>query len=242
MIKENNEENNIFEVKEDENYELNINYLDENPFSYFIDRGISRFAFGLGQSALGIGMSIFVDATSPLLFDILTGAILYGGATIFSLGLALGILGIIGTLKFKWFKSNKEGKCKEFYEKLGTSEEMKEEREIYIEAISKINCYFLKYVKLDENKIKEIANLILEKYNSLEEDWIKNKIEEYKEKYSNLSKFNILVIGKTGVGKSCLINGVLNLKNNKAEEGENEIPQKINGWKKNIQLMSMILI
>ena len=41
-----------------------------------------------------------------------------------------------------------------------------------------------------------------------------------------------MIIGKTGVGKSCLINGVLNLKKNKAKEGENGLPQIIDEWKK----------
>ena len=41
-----------------------------------------------------------------------------------------------------------------------------------------------------------------------------------------------MVIGKTGVGKSCLINGVLNLKKNKANESLNVEPQTIEGGKK----------
>ena len=35
------------------------------------------------------------------------------------------------------------------------------------------------------------------------------------------------------IGKSALINGILNA--NKAKEGEDEVPQKIEGWTKNIK-------
>ena len=113
---------------------------------------------------------------------------------------------------------------------------MKEEREIFIEAINKIDSIFMNYIKPydEENKknIEDVLYSILVIYYQLESKWINTKAEEYRQKYSNISKFNILVIGKTGVGKSCLINGVLNLKNNKANEAENVEPQIIEGWKK----------
>ena len=112
---------------------------------------------------------------------------------------------------------------------------MKEERDIFIEAMSKIDSYFMKYIKPyeEENKknIEEILYSILEIYYQLESIWINKKFEEYR-KYSNITKFNIMAMGKTGVGKSCLINGVLNLKANKANEGKTEKPKYIEGWKK----------
>ena len=112
---------------------------------------------------------------------------------------------------------------------------MKEEREVYIEAVSKIDSFFVKYFKpyeeSNKKKLEEIIYSLLGVYYQIESIWINNKIEEYRKKFSNISKFNILVIGKTGVGKSCLINGVLNLKSKKAKESTSVEPQSIDGWK-----------
>ena len=91
--------------------------------------------------------------------------------------------------------------------------------------MTKIDSHFMKYIKPyeEENKknIVDILYSILSIYYKLESVWINTRVEEYRKKNSNISKFNILVIGKTGVGKSCLINGVLNLKKNKANESLN---------------------
>ena len=190
MNEQNNEENNRFELKEEQEYSLNINYLDENPFSPFIKGVVFPLGYGSASITLGTILGCFIDASSTYLVNIVIG-LLVGGSSFLSIGLSLGFIGIFGTAGFKLYKSFKEDKYKEFYQKLSSSNEMKEEREIYNEALSKINSYFIKYFKPYENEIKEnmekILLLILEIYNSLESHWITTKIIEYRRMHSNIS-------------------------------------------------------
>ena len=232
MKEKNNELNKIFEIKEKDNYDLNINYLDINPFSNIIRNGFTNIKYGVTNVAIGMAFGISEAAASTFI----GASFLVGGISFLTIGLCLGIFGGLGSITFQIYKLYKKSKCEEFYKNLSDSKEMKEEREIYIEAISKIDSFFIKYFKpvqeSNKKKIEEIMYSILEIYYQLESIWINNEIEEYRKKYSNISKFNVLVIGKTGVGKSCLINGVLNLKSNKANEATNAEPQVIEGWKR----------
>jgi len=232
MKEKNDELNKIFEIKEKDNYDLNINYLDINPFSNIIRNGFTNIKYGVTNVAIGMAFGISEASASTFI----GASFLVGGISFLTIGLCLGIFGGLGSITFQIYKLYKKSKCEEFYKNLSDSKEMKEEREIYIEAISKIDSFFIKYFKPDQEsnkkKIEEIMYSILGIYYQLESIWINNEIEEYRKKYSNISKFNILVIGKTGVGKSCLINGVLNLKSNKANEATNAEPQSIEGWKR----------
>jgi len=232
MKEKNDELNKIFEIKEKDNYDLNINYLDINPFSNIIRNGFTNIKYGVTNVAIGMAFGISEASASTFI----GASFLVGGISFLTIGLCLGIFGGLGSITFQIYKLYKKSKCEEFYKNLSDSKEMKEEREIYIEAISKIDSFFIKYFKPDQEsnkkKIEEIMYSILGIYYQLESIWINNEIEEYRKKYSNISKFNVLVIGKTGVGKSCLINGVLNLKSNKANEATNAEPQVIEGWKR----------
>ena len=49
---------------------------------------------------------------------------------------------------------------------------------------------------------------------------------------NKIENINILLLGNTGVGKSTLINCILELKNNKAEEGHTVKPMNLESWKK----------
>ena len=226
-----NEINKTFEIKEKDNYDLKINYLDVNPFSNIIKQGFSNIKYGATNVVIALFFGSFEAAASTFI----GASFLIGGMAFMTIGLCLGIFGGLGSITFNIYKLYKKNQCEEFYKKLSNLKEMKEEREVYIEALSKIDSFFIKYFKpyeeSNKKKIEDIIYSILGIYYQLESIWINNKIEEYRKKYSNISKFNILVIGKTGVGKSCLINGVLNLKSKKANEATNVEPQGIDGWK-----------
>ena len=119
---------------------------------------------------------------------------------------------------------------------------MKEEREIYIKIFNTFKNYFRKKFEGKYNlfikgqiieysrkiifNINEIRKIF--KYKELNEDiqLIKNLISK------NNFNLNILIIGSTGVGKSTLINELLKLEKNKAEEGKGCKPMKIDSWPK----------
>ena len=63
------------------------------------------------------------------------------------IGIILGISGIFGFLGYKIYSSSQFKKFQKFHEELQVSEKMKEEREIYIESISK---NFITYCKILE--------------------------------------------------------------------------------------------
>ena len=235
MKEKNNEKNKTFEIKEKEKekekYDLNINYLDINPFSKIIKQGFTNIKYG----ATNVGIALFFSYFEAAATTVIGASFLVGGMAFMTIGICLGLFGGLGTITFNIYKLYKKNKCEEFYKELSNSKEMKEEREVYIEALSKIDSFFVKYFKpyeeSNKKKIEEIILSILGIYYQFESIWINNKIEEYRKKFSNISKFNVLVIGKTGVGKSCLINGVLNLKSKKAKESTSVEPQSIDGWK-----------
>ena len=231
-----NTDENIYKLNQEQKYDININYLDQNPFSKW---------FTNGSKMMGVGIGLFSSAA------ILDGAVtttigalsILGGMGLSGLGLFISIPGIVGTGMYKIYKIFKTKKCEQFYKELQTSEKMKEEREVYIEVLSKIDKYFINYLsEQTKNYVKQkielatqnILNIIFEQEDSV----LSQIIEDYKKIYSNVSKFNIMLVGKTGVGKSTLINGVLNLRQNEAKEGENETPQKIEGFLKKYPIKS----
>ena len=131
-IKEkNNELNKIFEIKEKDNYDLNINYLDINPFSNIIRNGFTNIKYGVTNVAIGMAFGISEAAASTFI----GASFLVGGISFLTIGLCLGIFGGLGSITFQIYKLYKKSKCEEFYKNLSDSKEMKEEREIYIEAI-----------------------------------------------------------------------------------------------------------
>ena len=230
------EKEKLLKSGEKDHLNLELNYIDENPFSSIMGKGAEFFSKGFGIDLMLSPFIFFVENNTAA---ITTSQILLGlggsvGLSFMGIGIILGISGIFGFLGYKIYSSSQFKKFQKFHEELQVSEKMKEEREIYIESISRISSHIAKYLKFGnekiKNKIEEIFKKIMDIFFELESNSTKELIEEYKHKYSNITKFNILLVGKTGVGKSTLINGTLNLKKNKAIEGDDEIPQKIDGF------------
>jgi len=234
----NDEKEKLLNSGKNDHLDLELNYIDVNPFSNIMGIGAGYFSRGFGVQLMISPFAFFVESNTATLT---TSQILFGiggsiGISFMSIGLILGVSGIFGFLGYKLYSSSKLEKFQKFHKELQVSEKMKEEREIYIESISRISSHFEQYLKFEnekiKNKIEEILKKIMDIFFELESNSTKELIEEYKHKYSNITKFNILLVGKTGVGKSTLINGTLNLKKNEAIEGDEEIPQKIDGFSK----------
>ena len=151
MKDKNNEINKTFEIKEKDNYDLNINYLDINPFSKFIKQGFTNIKYGATNVVIAMIFGSF-EATASTFIG---ASFLVGGMAFLTIGLCLGIFGGLGCITFNIYKLYKKNQCEEFYKKLSNSKEMKEEREVYIEAMSKIDSFFVKYFKPYEESNKK---------------------------------------------------------------------------------------
>ncbi len=227
---EKSEKDNIFKIDEKEEYNHDINYLDKNPYSNIFKKGTKYTGYGATLfSTIVFDSTLTGFFATPIAFSVL------GGTALMGFGIFMAIAGAAGTGMHKIYKKYNENKLSKFFNELQNSEKMKEEREIYIEVLKNMNNYVMKFMKSkneDNIKIniidilKKIMNIFLREGDII----LEKQIEEYIKKYSNISKFNILIVGKTGVGKSTLINGVLNLNKNNAVEGNDAIPQKIEGF------------
>ena len=107
---------------------------------------------------------------------------------------------------------------------------MEIEREIFNKVFENmINYYTENYSSC--NSIEFSINKIIENAIKKYDDKINSKIENIC-KMNKIENINILLLGNTGVGKSTLINCILELKNNKAEEGHTVKPMNLESWKK----------
>ena len=232
----NDEKEKLLNSEEKDHLNLELNYIDENPFSNIMGKGASFFKNGFGIELLVTPFAFFVESNTAAITtsQILLGLGSSAGLSFMGIGLILGVSGMFGFLGYKIFSSSKYKKFQKFHEDLQNSKNMEEEKNIYYESFSRITKHISKYMQFEnektKNKIEEILKKIIDIFFELESKSTNELIEEYKQKYSNITKFNILLVGKTGVGKSTLINGTLNLKKNKAIEGDDEIPQKIDGF------------
>ena len=223
ILKENEDdplllEFNIPNKKEEGKFNPEINYLTLNPFKNYAKAGL-----GL---TIG-GFTGIIVAYSPF---ILPGLITSG------IGGIILIPSFIGFILYKLFKKNKNEKYKIFLESLNNNN-MREEKEILEEISSKykneINSLFYNDFNMEYNleisdKINKYINIFIKTMEAESDRLLLKNQEEIK----GISNLNVILLGQTGVGKSALINGVLKLEKNKAEEQDNSEPKHINGWTK----------
>ena len=206
---------------DDEKYIPEINYINQNPFKSFTKAGLS-FTIG-GIYGGGIG-------------GILLNPIVFASGLIFSgIGITILIPSLIGLGIYKLYKKYKNEEYKAFLKLLNDGKEMKEEREIMKEISNnmkkEINENFsidfnLQYNYQIKNEIDKYIQNIIEK-KKLKWDSL---IELNENKIKNSSSLNVILLGNSGVGKSTLINEILNLKQNKADEQKNYEAMHIKGW------------
>ena len=217
---------------------LATDYYDkDNPFKKVIIGSTVGIVGSYSTAIIAFGISGAYISGGILFYD--TAFVVGGwGALLGTAGLFIGIPSILGGIGYAIYKVVKTKKMKKFIKKIGDKldESMEEEREL-LPLITKECILYFKMKILDSfNKIKKdiiedvdyIIGKIRKKLNIDNEDK-KNRI---KKEIKDMSYINILLIGNTGVGKSTLINEFLQLKNNKAEEGNTSDPQKIDKWPK----------
>lgn len=242
--------NQIDELELDELNKISANNFDLAKDYYSKDNPFTKVMVGAGIGTVGsfssaiiaLGFSQFFVAGGILYYD--TAFLISGWATLFSMAsLVVAIPAVIGSIGYGIYKFTKTKKLKEFMSKLADKNDntMNEERKIFQRIFEETKTYFLLNLKsvfqsnakdiIVENTL-DIIKKIENNRNSLEEQNLQKDVDELRMQISNMIVENILIIGSTGVGKSTLINEFLELKNNKAPEGNSAIPQEIENWPK----------
>ena len=236
-----------FEKEEDDKYELALDYFSrDNPYKKVII-GASVGVIGSYSTAIiALSFSQAFISGGILYYD--TACLICGFGSLFSIiGAIIAIPAIIGGIGYGIYKMKKTSDLKEYMNKLSDTLDstMKEEREIYGLLIKECKSYF--QIQLNSSfssevkkKIKENTKKVIERINKINiTDEIKKKedLENLRNEINDMSKINILIIGATGTGKSTLINEFLELKKNKAQEGNSANPMKIDNWPKRYPIL-----
>lgn len=151
-------------------------------------------------------------AAAPSIGLCLTGAIAVGGGVIFS----ISIIGLAIHSIYRFFKIKSENNFKK------RLESMKIIKKIIYVIFENICNYYKNNYNINNNYLETPINRIVE--NNIEK--FNSEIDSKINDISN-NNINILVLGSTGFGKSTLINSILKLRSNKAEEGHTAKPMKL---------------
>ena len=226
-------------IKED-NFQLAIDYYSEdNPFKKVIIGPTVGVVGSFSAAITAIGVSGAYISGGILFYD--TAFLVAGYSAIGAVaGLVIAIPAILGGIGYGIYKVYKTKQLKNYMGKISDTddESAAEEREILSKLTQECINYFKNNIKdayikkfngLIENDTLEIIKLIKQNLNKSNNNDIKNRIIN---EIKDMNFYNIILIGNTGVGKSTLINGFLQLKNNTAQEGNTAEPQKIDNWPK----------
>ena len=166
-----------------------------------------------------------------------------GAAAIAGLSTVIGVLtiipGIIGVGIYELYRIYKNKNVKELYEGLKNvnNRRYEIERELYYKTLKEFESFIHNLSRSGYNqsykqnviaKTKEIIQIINPNMKQLSEDDLQKYLESIKNTLiiNNQVTIKVIILGKSGVGKSTLINNIFELKNNKAKTNTNE-PQKI---------------
>lgn len=231
--------NEVNKIKED-NFKLAIDYYSEdNPFKKVIIGSTVGAVGSFSASIIAIGISGAYISGGILFYDT---AFLVGGYAAIgaAASLVVAIPAILGGIGYGIYKVVKTKKLKNYMNKIADvdDESAAEEREILSKLTQECINYYKNFIKdvyirkfngLIEKDTLEIIKLIKKNIKDSKYNDIKDRIIK---EINEMNFYNIILIGNTGVGKSTLINGFLQLKNNLAQEGNTADPQKIDNWPK----------
>ena len=229
--------------KEDEfNMALDC-YIKDNPFRNILIATSFGLVGSYSTSVIAAGLSSAIYFGGHVFFTDTAFLVASGAKALTGIGLIVAIPLLIGSISFNIYRYFKSKSHKEYIEKLNENKNnsMKEEREIYERIFLEFKKYFQnnlenKY-KVNKQRIIDYCKDIILKINQIKKPFITEELNEDIKKIENqitnsMFSLNILVIGSTGFGKSTLINEFLQLKNNKAPEGNDYKSMKIKLWPK----------
>ena len=242
-------ENNIKD-KEEENYLKAINKIStkeiEKVLNFYKNAQNYSCEF-LTVSGISVGASFSLYGAGSYALGWLTAAAGFGkffavqewmadGISIFLGGIGIGgVFGLLTLGAYYYFDKKINNKDKDIKEKKEFEDKLKDSNSLE----SKIFSSFLK--KLSDNLSKKLKTLIKNEYNKMQEivhnlnleseefynDYGEKIITKAKESFKNfnkIEKISILVLGKAGVGKTTLINAILNKENKESHIG---LPQQM---------------
>ena len=156
----------LIQLDEKNNYNLNA-VSDKNPFSTALLGG--AIATGAGVTAAGGSIAACLVFDSIFLVtsagQVLTAGFTFlGGIAFTGIGLVVAVPSLLGFGAYKIYKINKENKRKDFFKDFEEAK-MKPEKEVYLNAINKIDNYFNKYILESDNetnyRMTNIQNYII---------------------------------------------------------------------------------
>ena len=226
-------------VNKEQNFQLAIDYYSkDNPFKKVIIGSTVGVVGSYSAAIIALGFSGAYISGGILFYDTALLAAGYG-ALAGTIGLVVAVPTIIGGIGYAIYKAVKTSKMKKYMNKISdvNDESVAEEREILSLLTRECLGYFRNYIESSfvsklNNIIKEDTNDILKLIRDEHTNQNKHIVDKIKNEINEMNFINIILIGGTGVGKSTLINEFLQLKSNRAEEGDTSEPQKIDQWPK----------
>ena len=225
----------------EDNFKLAIDYYSkDNPFKKVIIGSTIGVVGSYSAAIVALGFSGAYISGGILFYD--TAFLVSGYASLAGIaGLVVGIPAVLGGIGYAIYKTVKTKKVKNFMNKLSDKDDksVEEEREILSLLTKECLEYFNNhiknsFIKIAKDLIEKDTEYILKEINNSNSKGDDNALkEQIRKEIIDMNFINIILIGGTGVGKSTLINEFLQLKDNKAKEGETADPQKIaEGWPK----------
>ena len=203
-------EENIFNVKSNkENYNEQINYSNENPFT-----ATSLLGFGITMGGGGISITSLIFGSTFAL-----SALSISGLIISGIGILVFIPSLIGLGIYKLYKKRND-EDKKYFNSLKNDESMKEEREIYLDIINylkreSINSFEKDYQTQYNNELSNKINNYIQNFIKKKEDDFEKLINENKKQVQNISKLNSILLGNSDFGKITFIKEILEIEKNK---------------------------
>ena len=225
----------------EDNFKLAIDYYSkDNPFKKVIIGSTIGVVGSYSAAIVALGFSGAYISGGILFYD--TAFLVSGYATLAGVaGLVVGIPAVLGGIGYAIYKVVKSKKVKDFMKKISDKDDqsVQEEREILSLLTKECLEYFNNqiknsFIKIAKDLIEKDTEYILKEIHNNDSKGDDSALkEQIRKEIIDMNFINIILIGGTGVGKSTLINEFLQLKDNKAKEGETADPQKIEeGWPK----------